>query len=260
SYKEVRESDEKWERERRDNLVNVNNRRDARRLSELEKVYDDTRLKELQKRYDERGQLAGKDAQDYDRLSKLKPEYDRLKEGVGNYRKSQLESFKASEVESIVKYLKESQLKNLQESTKFTEQEKNKFQKEWAEKAFDAPLKKANEQVLELRKLNATLKKQNITLSHLDNRLGTDTEPRHATINMKVVSDMKDELNPRMEALKDEIRKAPRGEEHMEKRRTLRDLQKAAKKLEDLESHLKNVGPDIGGTAEGKSFDTSKVS
>lgn len=231
-------------------------KQDRQRLEDIEREFDEKRYNKLK----EQANLGGaSDPKQLDRLEKLNTERNQLSDRVKNFGKAQLESFSANNIEQIIKHVNENQIKTLKESEKFTASEKENFETIWHNTAKNSPLLKANETVQQLRKINEALKKDNHILSAIGDRIGDARNPRHATINMQGIDEMRDALKNKMEDIQDQIRKAAPGVTMTVERQKLRNLEKAAKKVEVLEENVKNIPANAGGTAGGKSFDTSKV-
>lgn len=188
-------------------------------------------------------------------------ERQRIADRVSRFGKSDLEVFKSGELERIVRVLKEDQIKKLKESDKYSDANKEKLENEWHEQSTDAPLKKANKQIELLRKINETLKTgaRPVTVTEIDNRVGTTTTPTHSVINPAEIDKMKKDIVKEISKVRSDIAKTPRGTATVELQQNLHNLQDATKKIEKLEEETRKIPSKVGGVDNPGEFDTSKV-
>jgi hypothetical protein len=229
------------------------------RLKELEKkAFDNMTDTELAETTALKSAFPDKRRADLDRL---KSERDVLAERARAFGKPQLEALKAGDIEQILKHITESQIKILKDSNKFDTKTKDDWEKKWYDTSKNSPTHKANEQIQLLRKIHETLKTDGHTLTLLESKIGSEKTPTHGIVTAKDVGNFKEELNTNIESIRDDIRKTPKtaAAELAGYKTALKNFQKTLEHLNSLETNIKNIPQDKGGTKESQSLDTSTM-
>lgn len=262
SYTDVQKARDVREKEQSGNLVKIQYKEDRQRLAEIDKTFDERRLNELQKRKVtgpvEDSEIRPGEDRERERLEDLQKERDVLSDRVKSFTPPQLESFKAGEIEQVIKHITESQMKAIKDSSTRSDQDKNKLEQAWHEKAADAPLKKASQQIELLRKINGGLSKDGVLLATISSKLGTEDAPRNTIVDTGLVEALREEIETQRDRTRSELGRK-RGEDTAAEQTKLRKFGEAIKHLDKLGEELKKVPATVGGVERPNTFDTSKV-
>ena len=167
-------------------------------------------------------------------LTNAKVKIDTLKKNINDFSKAEIEKFKMADLTPIIKYMKESQLKKIEESDKFNEQEKIQARNTWHGESEDASLEKSQNIIKQLRQMNQTLKKSSVTLLEIDHAIGTPAMPvAGTTIDSTLVGKMRDEINDHISDIQAKIRVNAAGTNLKELNNNLGSLQRIQTRLID---------------------------
>jgi hypothetical protein len=182
-------------------------------------------------------------------------------EQIQNLGKREMEAMGSVNIEKIAGLLKESQIKTVKDSDKFSDATKEKADAEWNAHSDDSPLMKANKQIKLLREINDNLKEGKIDIKELDDRIGRGntkgTGRVDSVIDTVAIKAMSKDVDAKISVVKSDIKEA-KGPT-VELQHNLHLLEKAAKRLDDLDKARENIPPDIGGNKNKGAFDTSKI-
>ncbi|HYF13059.1 MAG TPA: hypothetical protein VD928_02050 [Candidatus Paceibacterota bacterium] len=172
-------------RERTDNLRDVENRE---RVGRIAAVIDDN-IKS--------GKPAAEGISDED------------KKRIQSLNQRELGATKAEHLVSIAPLLTEDQSKKINDLANLTDAQKEAAISGWNEHSGTSPLHKANDEINALRKINETLLKDGVTLTEINDKIGTVTSPRHAVINKEMADRMSGAVGKKIDELRAVVSQEP---------------------------------------------------
>lgn len=247
---------DRWKKEaseRELGLANVQAKKDARRLGELNKQWgkeQEDELKNLQ-RVGSFSSLSNPNKKRLDDLEAIDTERKVLSKRVEGMSNAQIASLKAADIEGIIKQVSESQVKAIRESGKHTTDAVKSLERKWHEENDKAPVGKVKEELKKLDKIHGTLQ----TLGY-----GIDSIAKRSGGNVVTLDNAKkalEEFEDKKEALQAEKEGAPR-EERKNIQQGINALNKAIKKTESVVEQLKKVPEDVGNRRAPGEFEISK--